>query len=80
MGPAFEEMDMQVDAVFSRDPEIMSGAVVFAGTRVPAEALFENLADGMSLDEFLENFPTVERWQVEAALHLVTERVDRLVA
>lgn len=71
---------MRSDQIFSRDPEIMSGAVVFAGTRVPAEALFENLADGMSLDEFLENFPTVERWQAEGALHLVTERVDRLVA
>lgn len=71
---------MRSEKIFSRDPEVMSGAVVFAGTRVPAEALFENLADGMSLDEFLDNYPTVERWQVEAALHLVTERVDRLVA
>ena len=70
---------MHSEAVFPRDREIISGAGVFAGTRVPAEALFENLADGMSLDEFLENFPTVERGQVEAALHLVTEHVDRLV-
>ncbi len=74
------EIGMRSDQVFSRDPDVLSGAVVFTGTRVPAEALFENLADGMSLDEFLENFPTVQRWQVEAALHLVTERVDRLVA
>lgn len=71
---------MQVEKIFSRNPEIMSGALVFSGTRVLAEALFENLADGMSLDEFLDEFPTVERWQAEAALHLVTERVDRLVA
>jgi uncharacterized protein (DUF433 family) len=71
---------MRAEDVFSRNPDVMSGAVVFKGTRVPAEALFENLADGMSIDEFLENYPTVERGQVEAALHLVTERVDRLVA
>lgn len=45
----------------SVDPEIMSGAPVFRGTRVPIDALWNNLADGMSLDEFLENFPTVQR-------------------
>lgn len=43
------------------DPEIMSGAPVFTGTRVPVSALLENLEAGVSLDEFLENFPTVRR-------------------
>ncbi len=43
------------------DPEIMSGVPVFLGTRVPVSALLENLEVGVSLDEFLENFPTVRR-------------------
>lgn len=41
------------------DPEIMSGTPVFEGTRVPVQALIDNLPDGVSLDEFLENFPSV---------------------
>jgi uncharacterized protein (DUF433 family) len=45
----------------SVDPEVMSGAPVFKGTRVPIDALFGNLAHGVSLEEFLENFPTVKR-------------------
>jgi uncharacterized protein (DUF433 family) len=50
------------------DPEILGGKPVFAGTRVPVEALWNNLADGASLDEFLEWFPTVSREQAEAVL------------
>ena len=45
----------------SVDPEVMSGSPVFRGTRVPIDALWNNLADGMSLDEFLDSFPTVRR-------------------
>jgi uncharacterized protein (DUF433 family) len=45
------------------DPEIVSGTPVFKGTRVPVEALLTNLEAGLSLDEFLENFPTVTRLQ-----------------
>jgi uncharacterized protein (DUF433 family) len=50
------------------DPEIMSGTPVFAGTRVHIEALMQNLAAGVSLDEFLDNFPTVTREQALAIL------------
>jgi uncharacterized protein (DUF433 family) len=46
------------------DPDIVSGAPVFKGTRVPVEALLTNLEAGLSLDEFLQNFPTVTRQQV----------------
>ncbi|MDD2707973.1 MAG: DUF433 domain-containing protein [Verrucomicrobiae bacterium] len=42
------------------DPEIMSGAPVFRGTRVPVEILFNYLMDGVSLDEFLRCFPMVK--------------------
>lgn len=44
-------------------PEIVSGAPVFRGTRVPIEALMNNLEAGLTLDEFLENFPTITREQ-----------------
>ena len=51
-----------------RDPNRVSGAWVFRGTRVPVAALFENLRDGATVDEFLEWFPGVERAQVDAVL------------
>lgn len=57
----------QCEAV-ERDPEKLSGAWVFRGTRVPVEALFENLRDGATVPEFLSWFPGVERSQVEAVL------------
>lgn len=51
-----------------RSPDRVSGAWVFRGTRVPVEALFENLESGARLEEFLEWFPGVSRTQVEAVL------------
>ena len=50
------------------DPEIMSGAPVFTGTRVPVESLFTNLEGGVSLDEYLDAFPDVTREQAHALL------------
>jgi uncharacterized protein (DUF433 family) len=52
-----------------RDPDRVSGAWVFRGTRVPVSALFENLRDGATLGQFLEWFPGVKRSQVEAVLN-----------
>lgn len=52
------------------DPEILSGTPVFVGTRVPVRILFEFLSAGDSLDEFLEQFPTVKREQAVALLKL----------
>ena len=51
-----------------RDPQRVSGAWIFRGTRVPVRALFENLEDGATVDDFLEWFPGVQRAQVEAVL------------
>jgi uncharacterized protein (DUF433 family) len=51
-----------------RDPDRVSGAWVFRGTRVPVAALFENLRDGATIEQFLAWFPGVERSQVEAIL------------
>ena len=50
------------------DLEIMSGAPVFRGTRVPVQSLFEYLEDDLSLDEFLDCFPTVRREDAIAVL------------
>lgn len=50
------------------DPQRVSGAWIFRGTRVPVRALFENLEDGVTVDDFLEWFPGVQRAQVEAVL------------
>jgi uncharacterized protein (DUF433 family) len=52
-------------AVVERDPEKVGGELIFRGTRVPAAALFENLKDGASIDQFLDWFPGVTRAQVE---------------
>ncbi len=52
------------------NPKIMGGVPVFVGTRVPAQTLFDYLADGCSLDEFLDNFPTVSREQALQLLRL----------
>ena len=51
-----------------RDPERVSGAWVFAGTRVPVAALFENLEDGALVSQFVEWFPGVTIEQVRAVL------------
>lgn len=51
-----------------KQPGKVSGAWVFKGTRVPVHALFDNLEDGASIDDFLEWFPGVTRQQVETVL------------
>ena len=51
-----------------RDPEKVSGAWVFRGTRVPVSALFENLRDGATIEQFLEWFPGVEIQKLMAVL------------
>lgn len=68
---------MKISDVLSSDPEIVSGAVVFKGTRVPVDAFFENIAGGMSVEEFLNNFPTVERDQVETLLQVLADDTKR---
>jgi uncharacterized protein (DUF433 family) len=62
----------------STDPDIMSGVPVFAGTRVPVSALLENLEAGVSLDEFLENFPTVSREQTVSVLAFLRSELNDL--
>ena len=54
--------------IIHSDPEILSGAAVFRGTRVPVRILFEFLAAGDSLDKFLDAYPSVSREQATAVL------------
>ncbi len=61
--------------VITRDPEVLGGTPVFRGTRVPFQALLDYLEGGQTLDDFLDDFPTVSR---ETAVH-VLEHAKSLV-
>ena len=56
--------------LIDRNPDILGGTPVFAGTRVPVRILIEYLEAGDPLDEFLDNFPTVSRNQAVGVLEL----------
>lgn len=61
--------------LMSRDPEIMSGALCFTGTRVPVQNLFDYLEGSSSLEDFLEDFPTVPRETAVAVLEAARARL-----
>ena len=63
-------------AVIQSDPEILGGATVFAGTRVPVQNLIDYLEAGDTLDEFLEAFPSVSREQAIAVLEIAREALN----
>lgn len=56
--------------LITRSDKVMSGAVVYAGTRVPVQTLLDYLEEGDTLDRFLEDFPTVSREHAVAVLEL----------
>jgi uncharacterized protein (DUF433 family) len=60
----------------SRDPEVMSGALCFTGTRVPVRNLFDYLEGGSTLEAFLEDFPSVSRETAVAVLEAARERLS----
>jgi uncharacterized protein (DUF433 family) len=64
-----------IEPLIVRDPEIMSGEPVFAGTRVPVKTLTDYLEGGDSIDVFLDHFPTVRREQVIAFLEAAREQL-----
>ena len=59
----------------SRDPEIMSGTLCFSGTRVPVQSLFDYLEGSSSLEDFLEDFPSVSRDVAVAVLEQARARL-----
>lgn len=58
------------DSTIERNPEILGGTAVFAGTRVPVRILMEHLEAGDRLDEFLDDYPSVSRDQAVAVLEM----------
>jgi len=62
---------MTRDQIVARDPQVMNGALVFTGTRVPVEILIQHLKAGDPLDVFLDDFPGVSREQAVAFLKLL---------
>ena len=65
--------DDSADLIVHSDPEILGGTPVFIGTRVPLRNLIDYLAGGYSLDEFLDDFPSVSRDKAVAALETAHE-------
>ncbi len=63
--------------VISIDPEILGGTPVFRGTRVPIDTLFFHLEEGITLDEFLDDFPTVSREQAVSLLELAESLITQ---
>ena len=76
---------MDIEAIITINPDTLGGTPVFRGTRVPVESLFDHVEAGVPLDEFLEDFPSVNREQavalLEAASKLLTSKnVEQLYA
>ena len=65
---AAREIERLRMSIVSINSDVMGGTPVFTGTRVPIAVLFENLADGMTLDEILDSYPSIERERAIAAL------------
>ena len=63
---------MHIEDVLSCNPDVVSGAVMFKGSRVPVEAFFVNI----SIEEFLDNYPTISREQAEAVLKIALESLE----
>ena len=72
-------MASKTEKVVSRDPEVVSGELVFTGTHVPAKNLVDYLKAGDTLDVFLDDFPSVTREQAVAYLEMSLEATDALL-
>jgi uncharacterized protein (DUF433 family) len=59
---------LELQSVLVVDPEVVGGEPCFIGTRVPLETVLDNLADGLSVDDLLDHYPTLRRAHVEAVL------------
>lgn len=69
--------EMMLDDLITSAPDIMAGRRVFRGTRVPIEVVFENLADGMSLDEILVEYNTLSRDDVVRVIELTSAALSK---
>jgi uncharacterized protein (DUF433 family) len=64
---------MKIQEIITIDQDILGGQPVFSGTRVPVESLFDHLEAGISLEEFLDDFPTVSKEQAIALLGMANK-------
>ena len=62
---------MGIEEIIHRDPDILGGTPVFKGTRVPIDSFLDHLKSGISLEEFLDDFPSVNRHMAEEFFELV---------
>lgn len=62
-------------SLVSRDPEVMSGALCFKGTRVPVKNLFDYLEGASTLEDFLEDFPSISRKAAISVLEAARARL-----
>ena len=69
---------MSENQFIQSSPDVLNGAPVFAGTRVPVQTLIDYLAGGSRVDDFLSDFPTVQREQALGALKLAKEALLNL--
>jgi len=69
-------LDWTTCQAVERDPQKVSGAWVFRGTRVPVSALFENIEGGATVDQFVQWFPGVAREQIDAVLEHAARSVQ----
>ena len=72
----FGQIDWRDCPHVERNPKIMSGAWCFEGTRLPVYLLFGNLADGMSIPEFMEHYPGAKADHISAVLEFLARRLD----
>jgi uncharacterized protein (DUF433 family) len=75
-----EEQRARLRKVLWIDPDRMSGAPCFAGTRVPVQMLLDHLKHGDTIDDFLEGAPSVSREQAELFLELASEQLVECVS
>ncbi|MGD0537603.1 MAG: DUF433 domain-containing protein [Verrucomicrobiota bacterium] len=71
---------MNNNSVFHSDPEILGGTVVFKGTRVPLQNLTDYLEGGYTIDEFVDDFPSVTKEQAIRGLEEARELLARAAA
>jgi uncharacterized protein (DUF433 family) len=67
---------MKIQEIIHIDKEIQNGQPVFVGTRVPVDTLFDHLEAGISLDEFLDDFPSVHRKQAIGLLEIANKLLN----
>lgn len=67
---------LNIKELISIDPDTLGGQAVFKGTRVPVETLFDHLESGITIDEFLEDFPTVTKSQAISVMEIASKLIS----